>query len=531
MSTSLGHPTDRFHLSRSGTSWTWAPTLALLALTVLTTPLTGCGGGSSSETAATSDASAAGTMSALRHKSKCDRRHRKHCEGDSGGGDGGGGGGSSGGGGGGTPSNQPPEITLPASALSMRGWNFEPMSFSATDPEGGAVTLVCSGCPDLTNWGAATSFSFSLTAASPTARTGGDPYQAIVGAAGIYDTRWTATDASGNSSTAGFTWEVVDHIIAGSLNGSFEAAGATTNGAQYWVLQGGASIVANGSPASGVAPAAPDGTRAALLRSNAVLHQAMVVAVGDPLEFMATQTDAGGSQTLGVFVNGVQQGASVTPARGAWSKHTVVLNPTRSGPNSIEIRGLGSAGALVDGARTRHADSGWLDTLTNTLEYPTADDGTVLWDPTTYETALSIGVRATAGSGVALASAGSEPTLGTPAPVDGQQVLLMRGGDAQVNIQNNSGMGSFAIGTTVVFYATQGNAAVDQVLEIRATGSGTLLTDVITVTPPRGSWQRVEIPLSTWVSYRTALRGIELRGTRAGADALIDSVRIQVLAR
>jgi hypothetical protein len=505
--------------------------LALGAMLALAAVLPGCGGGrSASETTPTATADSAAATSddrvtALRRR-PCDRgdNGRRRAHDDNGCGSGGGGGTT-------PPANQPPVITPPGYTLSMTGANIAPLKIGVTDAEGTAMTLTCTGCPSLANALSPTPLTatYSLAAGATSYSIGGDAYIFVSGAPGLYDTRWTATDAAGASSSATFTWEVVEQIIAGALNGSFETAGSAADNAKHWVLQAGASVVSNGSSAAGTAPASTDGSRAALLRGTALLHQAMVVARNDQLEFVATQTDAGATQTLGVFVNGVQQGASLTPTRGAWSRHTVTLAPATSGPNVVEIRGLGSAGALVDSVRTVQAAASWSDTRTYDLEWPAIADASVVWDPDLYNGSLFIGMTAVAGSGVGLASIGSEATLGTPAPVDGKQVLVMRGSSARATIGNNPGYGSLPTGASIVFHATQGNQAVDQSLDVYAV-SGSTSERVTTITPPRGSWQRYEIPLSVWVSYRFTLRSVELRGLRDGADVLIDSPRVKSLA-
>lgn len=111
---------------------------------------------------------------------------------------------------------------------------------------------------------------------------------------------------------------------------------------------GDAGISTNGSAFTSGAPPAPEGDQQVFILNRGSAYKAITMVANSTLTFQATQRvnySASEDQVLGVFVDGVQVSANLTPASGTWDTFTVALNNT-TGPHALEIRGLAGGGSL-----------------------------------------------------------------------------------------------------------------------------------------------------------------------------------------
>ena len=122
-----------------------------------------------------------------------------------------------------------------------------------------------------------------------------------------------------------------------------------------WAFIDRAGVSRAGSPLSVGLPAAPEGDQAGFLVNSSKVVQQVWVEPGDQIRFRAVQTGGPRDGLLGlaVAIDGVRQGATIVPADGSWSTHTVALSVASARRVFLEVRGLSTAltqqrAALID---------------------------------------------------------------------------------------------------------------------------------------------------------------------------------------
>lgn len=396
--------------------------------------------------------------------------------------------------------NQPPVVLAPAAQV-LRVGKAVTLPVSAWDPEGGALLCAASGLP------AGLSLNASTCAITGTLTTAG------TGSATV-----KATDVAGASASASFSWSV----LAAVQNGSFEtpalAAGAYKTGGPVtgWTVSSTAILSTANSTYTRNAPVPANGLQVLGLRNAATVAQAMTLLPGDTLRFKATQrvNVRTGLQSVGVYVNGTKQGASLTPASGSWTTFSVPLTVAASGSYTVELRGL-TSGFLED--RTAFIDSVELvqatafDLLNGSFELP-------VLAPTSFQYTPAMPGWTLVG-GAALSTAGTAFTLSAPAPADGNQVAVLQN-DGQIRQ-----VLSVQPGDVLRLRATQ--------RQNWSTGTQTLgiyLNGVLqgsALTPAAGAWSTFNVPLSVAAAAQVTL---EVRGLTASSSedraAFVDRVQL-----
>ncbi len=400
--------------------------------------------------------------------------------------------------------NQAPVIAAIAARETRAGTSVS-FTVPASDPDGNALT--CS----------ATSLPAGLTMNASTCTISGTPTTA-----GTLTTVVKATDPSGASASASFNWM----ILAAVQNASFESpalsAGTYRSGSiTGWTFSGSTPYISrSGSTYTSGAPAPADGLQVLVLRNSGRAAQSMQLRVGDTLRFKGTQrvNYRTGLQSVGVYVNGVQQGAAVTPPSGSWSTYSVALQVSSTATYTVELRGL-SSGLLVDrtalidlveivpAAATPQA----IDLPNGGFELPALAAGSFQYAPS--------GATWTFVSAAGVSSTGSAFTASAPAPVQGTQVgVLQRTGLMRQSVAVQPGDKLRLRATQRVNYTT---GAQTLAVFVNGVQQGGVLT------PASGSWSSFDVPLTVSAAGAATL---EIRGlaSAAGEDrtAFIDQVQI-----
>jgi hypothetical protein len=290
-----------------------------------------------------------------------------------------------------------------------------------------------------------------------------------------------------------------------------------------------------------------DNTSMVGLQYNGGIRQRLWLAAGDQLVFSATQRlqDSAGDQTIGVFVDGVRQGPPILPPRGVWSRHTVGLQPDRSGGHYVELRGLGRPGGpdrtvLVDDIAVVQGP-GWhiVEGFNGSFEAPALANGEALHlvgpgDPTQW--------GGSADSVLDIAAPDSPFTVGTPAAPDGRQVAALWLDTSAVGARL-----SLQPGDTLLFAATKGASSADAPDYCRARAISVVLDGLYqgiyeptpvgafsfnreAFVPGRGEWANLEVPLRLPVARTGELQLTVGSGAfDCASSTLVDRLRIRRL--
>ena len=231
-----------------------------------------------------------------------------------------------------TATNRPPVIAAVPMQTTRAGTSAS-LALQVSDPDGGALT--CS----------ATSLQAGLTMNASTCTISGTPTTA-----GTLSTVVTVTDPSGASASTTFNWMVLAAVQNASFESPTLSSGTYRSGSiTGWTYSGTSyTSTANSTYTSG-APAPADGKQVLVLRNTGKAGQSMQLRTGDILRFKATQRVnwRTGLQGIGVYVNGVKQGSTLTPASGSWSTFSVPVSVSSTAHYTVELRGM-SSGLLVD---------------------------------------------------------------------------------------------------------------------------------------------------------------------------------------
>ncbi|MBV8656560.1 MAG: VCBS repeat-containing protein, partial [Burkholderiales bacterium] len=95
-----------------------------------------------------------------------------------------------------------------------------------------------------------------------------------------------------------------------------------------WTFTSDAGLTGNNSGFTGGGPNAPEGNQAAFLQDTGTISQGVTLSDNETLQFQAVQRTnyVQGPQQLQVYVDGVAQGAVITPTSGAYGTYDVALN-------------------------------------------------------------------------------------------------------------------------------------------------------------------------------------------------------------
>lgn len=228
--------------------------------------------------------------------------------------------------------NQAPTVAAVA-AQTTRVGTATSLALGVSDADGGALT--CS----------ATSLPAGLTVNATACTISGTPTTA-----GTLTTVVKVTDAAGASASTSFNWTVLAAVQNASFESPVLSSGTYRSGSiTGWTYSGGAYTSTSGTLYTSGAPAPADGRQVLVLRNDGRASQSMQLRSGDILRFKATQRVnwRTGLQGLGVYVNGVKQGSTLTPASGSWSTFSVPVSVSSTANYTVELRGM-SSGLLVD---------------------------------------------------------------------------------------------------------------------------------------------------------------------------------------
>ncbi len=398
-----------------------------------------------------------------------------------------------------TAANQPP-VMQSLAAQTHRAGTSVMLALPVWDPEGGALT--CS----------ATSVPAGLTLNASTCVFSGKPTTA-----GTLTVVAKVTDAAGASASTSFNWTILSAVQNASFESPVLAVGSYQTGSiPGWTTSGSAFVSATNSTFTKSAPAPVDGVQVLGLQNSGRASQSMQLRPGDTLRFRATQrvNYRTGLQGIGVYVNGAQQGAMLTPASGSWTTFSVPVSVSSVANYTVELRGMYS-GFLVD--RTALIDAIEIvqalpyDLPNGSFEYPVLAVGSFKYAPAAPGWTFV--------SAAAVSTVGSAFTSGAPAPVNGNQVgVLQLTGILRQTV-------SVQPGDVLRLRATQrvnhNTGAQTLAVFINGVQQGSVLT------PASGSWSSFDVPLSVMATGSVTL---EIRGMTSGAgedrSAFVDQVQI-----
>lgn len=326
-------------------------------------------------------------------------------------------------------------------------------------------------------------------------------------------------------------------VLADALvNGSFEtprvAAGELRilpGDVPGWTFTGTAALSAVDSRFSVGVGASGEGTQMVALQNDSTIVQTVQIRPGDELRFRAVQRQnySTGDQVLAVFVDGVQQGESITPVRGdGWRLHRVslALAGMSAGQHVLEIRGMTSGtgedrAALVDAVQLVPGSTQWsVGAVVNAgFEAPTLSAGSFAYRPEGITGWTMVGAAA-------VSSNDSQFTAQAPTAVDGTQVAVL-----QMNASLSQTLGLLP-GDRLVFQTTPRlnfGLGVPQVVGVYVDGhKQMLLSDLASVS---GRWVTVTAPLTSVLEagrYSVEIRS-EVAPPYNDAAVFIDQVSVQ----
>lgn len=321
-------------------------------------------------------------------------------------------------------------------------------------------------------------------------------------------------------------------------NGSFEspvlAAGehrTLPTDVAGWTFTGSAALSATDSRFSSGVGTSGAGSQMVALQNDSAISQVLRVRPGDELRFRAIQRQnhSTGDQILAVFVDGVQQGDTLTPTRNdGWRLHRVTLTMAgmAEGDHRVEIRGMTSGegvdqAALIDAVQVVPAATALTSgkVVNEGFEVPSLAAGTYAYRPEGATGWLFSGAAAVSGND-------SQFTVQAPTAVEGNQVAVL-----QMNATLKQTLGLLP-GDKLVFQATPRlnyGLGLPQALGVYVGGHRQVLrTDLSTAA---GKWTEVAVPLTSVLEagrYEVEIRS-EVAPPYNDTSVFIDQVSVQRL--